>query len=45
MLHIDWVEANDGCIEADVCFSDVATKIVRSSVFSKVSFGAVKGGK
>ena len=45
MLHIDGVEANDGSIEANVCFSDVGTEIIRSSVFGKVGFGAIKGGK
>lgn len=45
MLHIDWIEANDGGIEANVCFSDVGTEIVGSSVFGKVSLGAVKGDK
>ena len=45
MLHIDWVEANDGSIEANICFSNIGTEEVRSSVFGKVSFGAVKGGK
>ena len=45
MLHIDWVEANDGSIEANICFSDVGTKIKWSSMFCKMSFGAVKGGK
>ena len=42
MLHIDGVEANDGCVEANVCFGDVGTEIVGSSVFGKVSFGAVE---
>lgn len=45
MLHIDGVEANDGGVEANVCFGDVGTKVVGSSVFSKVSFGAVEGGE
>ena len=45
MLHIDWVKANDGSIEANICFSDVGTEIKWSSVLCKVSFGAVKGGK
>lgn len=45
MLHVDRVEANDGSVEANVCFGDVGTKIVRSSVLSKVSFGAVKRGE
>ena len=45
MLHIDWIEANDGGIEANICFSEVSTEIVWSSVLGKVSFGAVKGGK
>ena len=45
MLHIDRVEANNGSIEANICFSDVGTEIKWSSVFGKVSFGAVKGGK
>lgn len=45
MLHIDRVEANDGSVEADVCFGDFGTKIVGSSMFSKVSFGAVQGGE
>ena len=45
VLHINRVEANDGSIEANVCFSDIGTEIVWSSVFGKVSFGAVKGGK
>lgn len=45
MLHIDWVEANNGSIEANICFSDVGTEIKWSSVFSKVSFGVVEGGK
>lgn len=45
MLHIDGVEANDGSIEANVCFGDVSTKIIWSSVISKVSLDAVKGGE
>lgn len=45
MLHIDGIEANDGGVEANVCFGDVGTKVVGSSVFSKVSFGAVEGGE
>ena len=45
MLHIDWVEANNGSIQANICFSDVGTEIKWGSVFSKVSFGAVEGGK
>lgn len=43
MLNIDGVEANNGSVEANVCFSDVGTEIVGSSVFGKVSFGAVEG--
>ena len=23
VLHVDWVEADDGCEETDVCFGDV----------------------
>ena len=42
MLHVDGVEANDGSVEANVCFGDVGTKVVGSSVFSKVSFGTVE---
>lgn len=45
MLHIDGVEANDGGVEANVCFGDIGTEIVGSSVFGKVSFGAVEGGE
>ena len=45
VLHVDRVEANDGSVEANVCFGDVGTKIVRRSVLSKVSFGAVKRGE
>ncbi len=43
MLHIHGVEANDGSVEANVCLGDAGTKIVGSSVFGKVSFGAVEG--
>ena len=45
MLHIDRVEANDGSIEANIGFRDIGTEIVGSSVFSKMSFGAVERGK
>ena len=45
MLHIDRIEANNCGIEANVCFCNVGTKVVWSSVFSEVSFGAVKGGE
>lgn len=45
MLHIDGVEANDGGIEANIGFRDIGTEIVRSSVFSKVSFRAVERGE
>jgi len=43
MLHIHGVEANDGSVETNVCLGDAGTKIVGSSVFGKVSFGAVEG--
>ena len=43
MLHIHGVEANDGSVQANVCFGDTGTKIVGSSVFGKVSFGAIEG--
>ena len=45
MLHIDGIEPNDCSVEANVCFGDVGTEIVRSSVFRKVSFGAVEGSE
>lgn len=45
MLHIDGVEANDGSVKANVCFGDVGTEIVRSSMFGKVSFRTVEGGE
>lgn len=45
MLHVDRVEANNGGVEANVCLGNVGTKIVRSSMFSKVSLGAVEGGE
>ena len=34
MLHIDWVEANNSSIEANICFSDLGTEVIRSSVFN-----------
>ena len=45
MLYIDWVESNDRSVEANVCFGNVSTEIVRRSMLGKVSFGAVEGGK
>lgn len=45
MLHIDGIETNNGSVEADVCFGDVGAEIIGTSVFSKVSFGAVEGGE
>ena len=45
MLYVNRVEANNSSVEANVCFGDIGTKIVRSSVFSKVSFGAVEGSE
>ena len=45
MLHINWIEANDSSIKANVRFSDIGTKIVWSSMFSEMSFGAVESNE
>ncbi len=45
MLHIDWIEANDGCEKSNVRFGNVCTKIVWISVFGEVSFSTIEGGE
>ena len=42
VLHIDWIEANNGSVEANICFRDVGTKVVWSTVLSEVGFSAVE---
>ena len=43
MLHIDWIEANNGGIEANVCFRNIGPKVIWTSMLSEMSFGTVKG--
>ena len=45
MLHVDWIEANDGCEKSNVRFGNVCTKIVWISVFGEVSFSTIEGGE
>ncbi len=45
MLDVDGVEADDGRVEADVCFGDVGSEVVGCGVFCEVGFGAVEGGE
>lgn len=42
VLVVDGVEADNGCVEADISFGDVAAKIVRRSTLGDVGFGAIK---
>ena len=45
MLHVDGVEADDGCVEADVGFGDGRAEVVGCGVGGEVRFGAVEGGE
>lgn len=37
MLHIDRVEADDGGVEADVCFGDCIAEVVDGRIFGRAS--------
>lgn len=45
MLHIHGVEADDGGVEADVCFCDFVAKVVWCCVLGEMGFGAIEGGE
>ncbi len=45
MLYVHGIEADDGGVEAHVCFGDVLAVVVGSGVLGEVCFGAVEGGE
>ena len=45
MLHVNGIEADDSCIEANVSFGDVLAKVVRVCMGGQMLFSAVKGGE
>lgn len=45
MLHVDCVEADDGRVEANICFCDVGAMVEGPRGFLEVGFGAVEGGE
>ena len=45
MLHVNRIEADDSCIEANISFSDVLAKVVRVCMGGQMLFRAVKGGE
>ena len=47
MLDVDGVEADDGCVEADVGFGDVTAEVVGAGggLGGEVGFGAREGGE
>jgi hypothetical protein len=45
VLHVAWIETDDGCVEADVCLCDCGSKIIWARARGEVGFDAVKGNK
>ena len=45
MLDIDWIEADDSGIEADIGFRNVIAEIVWIGVSGQMGFSAIKSGE
>ena len=45
MLDVYWIEADDGRVEADVCFGYRGAEVVGCGVLCEVRFDAVEGGE
>ena len=45
MLHVDGIEADYCCVEADVGFGDVRAEVVGGGVGGEVGLGAGEGGE
>lgn len=43
VLDIDLIEADNGSVEAYICFCDAVAEVVWSAVLCEVLFGAVEG--
>ena len=43
MLDVDGIEADDCCVEANVCFCDLRAEVVGCGVLCEVGFCAVEG--
>lgn len=42
MLNVNWVEADDGCVETHVGFCDLVSEIVWGGVLGQVGFGTIQ---
>lgn len=43
VLYVDWVEADDGCVEAHIGFCQAVTEVEWPAGFGEVCFCAVEG--